>query len=171
MLAYVFWHWPRNTDDLAAYEAAQREFHAALAESPPDGFLQSTCMRLDKSPSWSGGDPTYEDWYLLESWAALGELNLAAVSGPRARPHDLAAAASGGGAAGVYHLRSPSDPWIDAPAATWSGVRPEGTNVWQRQLVLGPTPEWCGAGATGAISRERIWPPVEAAKRRSAASS
>jgi hypothetical protein len=69
-LAYVFWHRPREDVDPAGYEDSLRAFHATLD-------LPSASFRLEALPFDERGG--YEDWYLVEDWARLGELNAAAV--------------------------------------------------------------------------------------------
>ena len=53
MLAYLFWHRPREDAEPAAYEEAQRRFHERLE-------VPSACFRLAALPFGSGGG--YEDW-------------------------------------------------------------------------------------------------------------
>jgi hypothetical protein len=156
VLAYLFWHGP--PPDLAPerYEAALAAFHRALARHAPAGFHGSAAFRVQGTP-WVGD---YEDWYLVEDWAALGALNEAAVSGPRREPHDAVAQLSADGAGGVYGLvRGQPDPaparwalWLDKPrgepyADFIESIGPladeGGGGVWQRQLVLGPGREFC----------------------------
>jgi hypothetical protein len=148
VLAYVFWHRPRQGVGVEEYEDALRAFHTSL-----DG-VPSAAFRVDALPFAAGEG--YEDWYLVESWAALGELNAMAVD-KRHRPrHDSAAAGAGSGWGGVYGLvRGEAQPpafarWVDKLPAT-----PDGTAVWQRQLVLGPAPEFCVA-APGETGRRRV---------------
>jgi hypothetical protein len=158
VLAYVFWHRPAAGGDRAAYEAALAGFHAALAAAAPAGYGGSCALALADAPWLDGGGPAYEDWYLVPSWAALGELNAYAVTGGRAAPHDAAAARAGAGAAGVYELLAgaPEPPahgwraWLAKPAgmgypefhdalAELLGV---GAAAWQRQMTLGPAGEY-----------------------------
>jgi hypothetical protein len=160
VLAYVFWHRPAPGADPAGYEAALAAFHAALAAHPPEGFAGSVAYRVPGAPWLPGEVGDYEDWYRVDDWAALGRLNAAAVDGPRAAPHDLVAHRAGAGAGGMYRLLAgdPADPAPPAPRAhaAWL-VKPPGTGyaelgaalaeagaaaVWQRQLVLGPAPEY-----------------------------
>ena len=151
-LAYLFWHRPAPGVDPAAYEGRLRAFHAAL-ELPG-----SRTVRLASAPWLAGEGPVYEDWYPVEGWEALGALNERAVSGPRRTPHDAAAEHAGTGAGGVY--RRVSGPGSDpAGAAQWLAKPPgrayadwlpelvatagDRAAVWQRQMVLGPAPEFC----------------------------
>src|SRR5438270_727740 len=105
MLAYVFWHWPRAGVNATEYEDRQRRFHAALAADPPRGFGSSFSVAIEQAPWANAGRAAYEDWYFVHDFAALGELNDAAVSGSRTSPHDSAASVAGGGTAGLYRLR------------------------------------------------------------------
>jgi hypothetical protein len=159
MLAYVFWHWPTAEADRGEYEKALREFHRALAAAKPQGFRRSAAFRLRGAP-WLPADEAYEDWYLLEGSAALDVINDAAVTAARKEPHDRAARHAAGGAAGLYRLRAGSDNvegarhayWLAKPAGVsyddfYSQLRPftdqPGVGLWGRQMVLGPTPEFC----------------------------
>ena len=153
-LAYVFWHRPARDVAAGVHEERLRAFHAAL------GVAGSVTLRLRAAP-WPGdapAGPLYEDWYPVDAWAGLGELAERAVSGPRQAPHDAAASGTGDGAAGVYGLRRAG---VEPAAAGWAGwlAKPAGmayapffaaleeaapeAAIWQRQLVLGPTPEFC----------------------------
>jgi len=101
----------------------------------------------------------YEDWYLVRDMAALAPLNEGAVSGPRLEPHNAVARLAAGGTAGLYGLNAGTA--LEGPAhAAWFG-KPAGMSyaalfellrplvdsaqggLWMRQLVLGPTPEFC----------------------------
>src|SRR3954453_14023970 len=87
MLAYVFWHAPRPGVAAGHYEARLGAFHAALRADPFEGLGPTATLALPAIP-WLGGAAGYEDWYLVEDFAALGRLNAAAVSGSHAAPHD-----------------------------------------------------------------------------------
>jgi hypothetical protein len=156
-LAYVFWHW---TDaPVAPYVDAQRAFHAALAAHRPGRFRGSDSAAIENA-SWIPGGAGFEDRYFVEDFAALGLLNAGAVEGARKEPHDRAAARAAGGCAGIYLLRGgdafgPETGvalWTSKPAGTsyatfLDSLRPAlgkpGVSLWQRQMVLGPTPEFC----------------------------
>jgi hypothetical protein len=152
MLAYVFWHRPRDGVATDEYLAALTAFHERIGV--PSWF--SALQR----PPWGEDAGWYEDWYLVEDWNGLGRLNEAAVGGPRKAPHDEAAALAGGGAAGIYRLRAgrPERPgwagWLTKPAE----VSGPGVSLWQRQMVLGPTPEFVVL-APAPVSLP--WPTVE----------
>ena len=158
-LAYVFWHWRRGTVDAAVYEARQRDFHAALAATPPAGFLRSTSAAITGAPWANNGGDAYEDRYFISGSSALDELDRAVGSGMRRTAHDGAAAVAAGGIAGLYHVRLGAP--ITVPATSWWFSKPAGMSyeqlfaeltpvvehpgrsLWMRKLVLGPTPEFC----------------------------
>jgi hypothetical protein len=145
MLAYVFWHRPRSGVDTADYEAGLRELHEHLS-------VASASFRLTQLPFAAGSGPGYEDWYLVEDWAEVGELNAAAVTGEPREPHDAVARQMGAGWGGLYALiRGEAAPpatarWIDKPlgedADAFLGSLGAPT-IWRRQMVLGPAPEFC----------------------------
>jgi hypothetical protein len=158
VLAYVFWHVAGPDVAPADYEARLARFHAALREEPPPGLGLTATLGLDAVP-WLGGAAGYEDWYLVDDFAALGTLNAAAVSGARKAPHDEAAKAAHRGVAGVMgHVAGPPLPqllgwaaWLSKPAGMaydtfheqlWAAL---GTDAcaWQRQMTLGPAKEYC----------------------------
>jgi hypothetical protein len=184
MLAYVFWHWRRAEVPEPSYVELQRRFHAALAGAPPLGFLGSHSAAI-RGVSWAAaGADAYEDWYVLDGTAALDPLNDAAVTASRQSPHDAAAAAAQGGTAGLYRLRRGSGigvhrtaAWFAKPdgmsygelyAALESLLLSTGGALWGRQMVLGPTPEFClhtrepvdlPAPLTAqTVARSPIWP-------------
>jgi hypothetical protein len=158
LLAYLFWHRPRPGVEPEEYEEAQRGFHARIE-------VDSACFRVEALP-WQAGAPSdtradrgeeggsfYEDWYLVDDWRALGELNAAAVDARHRDAHDRAAAMAADGWGGLYaSVRGPASipgqaRWIDKPrgvatADLLAGI-PKQVPVWQRQMVLGPAPELC----------------------------
>lgn len=161
MLAYVFWHWPLPTVDPATYAEALVAFHRSLAAAPPPGMRRSRVFEVDAAP-WVPVARAYEDWYLVDDFTALGALNEAAVSGARRDPHDAAARRAAGGQGGVYRLVAEATRPV-APPVTWCS-KPAGVayaeflarlpagETWQRQMVLGPAPEFCVRGADAAAS-------------------
>lgn len=119
--------------------------------------MPSACFRLEALP-FGPGEEGYEDWYLVDDWAALAELNEAAIDAVRRPSHDRAAGLAGPGWAGVYRqLRGrPAIPeqvrWLEkrrgeAVEEALAGLAD--APAWQRQLVLGPAPELCVGGARG----------------------
>jgi hypothetical protein len=175
VLAYVFWHAPGPEVGAAAYESALAGFHEVLRDDPPEGFVRSAALRVAGAP-WLREGTGYEDWYLVEDFAALGDLNEAAVSGRRRTPHDAVAIHVGGGTGGIYSLWAgapdpPSGPttWCaKAPGTTYDALGSSLTGTtWLRQLVLGPAPELClpgdGRAPTGAdvvvrTTADAVWP-------------
>jgi hypothetical protein len=170
VLAYVFWHRPGAGVEPHAYEAALAAFHTALAADAPRGFVGSAAFRPDTAPWLPGEGPAYEDWYAVEDWEALGTLNAAAVSGPRAAPHDAVAFEAGAGAGGVYRLIAGEG--LGARAALWlpkpdgepreafhAALAATGGAVWMRQMVLGPAPEYVVRGG-GPVALP--WPATRA---------
>jgi hypothetical protein len=176
MLAYVFWHSPRRATPVPDYEQALAAFGEALAAAAPDGFIGCATFALEGAPWLAGAG--YEDWYLVDGWGALGTLRDAAVDARRAGTHDALAAAAGSGAGGVYEIRAGGEEdalergparWLDKPAGvSYADFREQltgGGAVWERQLVLGPAPEFClpgaGAGSAGvAVERRPVYSRV-----------
>ncbi|HUB76437.1 MAG TPA: hypothetical protein VL977_05235 [Solirubrobacteraceae bacterium] len=160
MLAYVFWH--RAGPDVApdAYEAALARFHDRLRSSPPGGFVGSATLRAARLPWLAGGGPGYEDWYVIEDYAALGVINAAAVAPANERAHRAAASLMGEGTGGVYQLLDGRPSFAEVTEATWiapapgpfsallddflaDGIDRDRASLWRRQLALGPAPELC----------------------------
>jgi hypothetical protein len=84
----VFRHWPPQASDGGIYEALHLQFHRSIANESPAGFHRSFIFRLEKAPWIAVTGPIYEDWYLVENFAALETLNEGAVSGKNHTPHD-----------------------------------------------------------------------------------
>jgi hypothetical protein len=160
-IAFVFWHAPTPSVSTSTYETGIAAFHRALAEHRPRGFLASASYRIARVP-WAATPAwpvAYVDWYLLADWSALGTLNTGAVDPSHRSPHDAAAVLSDRGQGSVFALRSgagelPSvrfEIWCSKPRGTptdaFVGSLDEapdpGGSVWQRQLSLGPAPEFC----------------------------
>ena len=171
MLAYVFWHTPGAIDGIVTYEAALAAFHRSLDPAEISGFRGSQAF-LVQGAMWVSSSVVYEDWYLVDDFTALGELNDAAVAGHRRRPHDDVAAMAGEGMAGIYALRQGAAQLSDARRAAWFGKTAGATydeflgrlggrgSLWQRQMVLGPTPEFCSLDdedpPSGAVTVTRV---------------
>jgi hypothetical protein len=160
-LAYVFWHRPRAGVDPDEYEGGMRRFHERLAAVPIPGFIDSWTLRVPDLPWLAGGG--YEDWYLVDDFAALGTLAEHAVDSARTQTHDAMARSVRDGAGGVYALLAGESGVSSAHRTGWVGwfskrdevrypqLRATLTQaiedaaisaVWQRQLVLGPAPEF-----------------------------
>jgi hypothetical protein len=168
MLEYVLWHQPADGVDAARYEATLTAFHDALRRSPPRGFVHSRSYRLENA-TWLPSATGYEDWYDVVDYASLGLLNEAAVAA-RLRPaHDDAASLTGYGSAGLYELVRSASPELPALTACLWLTKPAGRNhdafrgevqsqfgasvdFHQRQMTLGPAPEFCVAGSRSLAS-------------------
>jgi hypothetical protein len=165
MLAYVFWHQPQNGVVPTDYEEGLRAFHDRLA-------VPSASFRIESLPFAQPGGG-YEDWYLVEDWTELGELNVVALSGERRTPHDDVARLAAGGWAGIYLLvrgetRPPSSTrWVSKPAGQSYDAFLEAVSaptIWQRQMTLGPTPEFCLVDGTAETAsgnspaRSQVYP-------------
>jgi hypothetical protein len=176
MLAYVFWHWRRKDISRDDYEQRQRRFHASLQAAPSAGFLGSRSVAIRAAPWAASGGEAYEDWYLVEDSAALDPLNQAAITAPRQAPHDAAAAVAEGGTAGLYRLRRGSagdtiptlSAWFSKPSGMgydqlFSAMEPllRSTSgaLWCRQMVLGPTPEFC-LHSSGPVTLPEAFMPL-----------
>jgi hypothetical protein len=159
VLAYLLWHRQAEGVRPAAYEQAVEHFHRSLRARPPEGFAGSVCYRTQELP-WLGGPGGYEDWYLVEDFAALGVLGEAALAHGHRTAHDEAARRAGRSAGGLYHLLEGVAPlaaeecvavWVErlpgavAPFAEMlgDGMDPARAALLRRQLVLGPAPEYC----------------------------
>ncbi|HLB22416.1 MAG TPA: hypothetical protein VK605_09895, partial [Solirubrobacteraceae bacterium] len=125
MLAYLSWHRPAAGVDRATYEQALQRFHRSLARRPPSGFRGSTALRLGEL-SWlvgaegeQQGVAGYEDWYLVDDWAALGVLEEAAVARGHETAHRTIAARAGAATSSVYRLVEGSARPGTASVAVW----------------------------------------------------
>ena len=157
-LAYVFWHGLSPELDPAEHERLMSDYHRSLAANRPSGFQESATFRVPDLPWLPGGG--YEDWYLVTGFAELGALNDAGASGAMSSAHASAARGAGKMAAGIYRRHKGQVALDDAVVATWI-MKPAGTtdyafyeslsqllhepktSLWRRQLVLGPTTEFC----------------------------
>jgi len=162
MLAYIFWHYPREETNVATYESHLTALHEGLRNAAMREFRGSRSFRVAGLPWINSASKAYEDWYLLDGWAVLDGLNAAAVGGERKAPHDRAAATAAGGAGGIYRLRAGADAMMGDTSAQWFSkpegmpyaalddiLRPllrTGCALWQRQMVLGPGLEFCLIG-------------------------
>jgi hypothetical protein len=166
VLAYIAWHRPADGVDRDAYERAVAHFHSSLAHSPPSGFAGSVAFRAPELP-WLGAprpdgqaQAGYEDWYLLDSWSAIGVLEEASVSHGHVRAHDEVASGTGVSTGAIYRLSegnaSPGEGrlsvWVtparghehpSIEALLGDGMDPSTAGLWRRCIGLGPAPEYC----------------------------
>ena len=156
VLAYLFWHQPAPDIEPATYAEAQRAFHTQIG-------VPSACFRLESLPFRE--EPGYEDWYLVDDWAKLGELSAAAVDSRRRPSHDRAAAKAGAGWAGVYRLlRGEAEipeggRWLDKPRGEATAdflASLDAPTIWRRELVLGPAPEFRLGSSSSVVPYARI---------------
>jgi hypothetical protein len=168
VLAYVFWHHPQLGTPSEDYESAQVAFHRSLARRPPVGLRGSAAFRAPDTPWLQAPQGGYEDWYLVDDFAALGVLNEAAVGRGHRTAHDRAARHAGSAAGALYRLLEGEAGiawevgercdaiWVaPAPGAREHGLGellgdgmgegggPVRGGLWRRLLVLGPAPEYC----------------------------
>lgn len=175
MLAYLFWHYPRDDVKPPEYEAGLAAFHGVLQRAGMNGLQLTTSYRV-KGLSWiNAGGAAYEDWYLVEDWADFGPLNAIAVGGERKDPHDRTAAEMSLGAGGLYALRAENEGALVSEHAAWL-AKPKGMTyaefddlvepaltpgaiLWRRMMVLGPATEFCLTSPQGIA----LPPPLQAA--------
>jgi hypothetical protein len=181
MLAYLSWHRAAAGVEQAAYEQTLERFHRSLAHRPPNGFRGSAAMRLQELP-WlapvRGAEPDaagYEDWYLLDDWAAVGVLEEAAVGRGHETAHHAIAARAGAATSSIYRLVEGSAHPGAVPVAVWvsreaghdspslgallgDGMDAQRDGLWRRCLGLGPAPEHCllAAGAIAGVAASRL---------------
>jgi len=158
LLAYVFWHSPTEGAEVSAYQTDLVAFHRSLSADPPTGFVRSATARLAGASWLDATGPSFEDWYLVNDWPAIGSLNQGAVAAAHLARHNQIAEQAGIGAGGIYLLTAGAAA-VDHQLATWfakpagwsyadvgaaiAEASPPGVALWQRQLVLGPAPEFC----------------------------
>jgi hypothetical protein len=166
MLAYITWHRPSPDVERAAYERALERFHGSLAHRPPSGFAGSATFiaaelpwlgSVGAEPGSSGG---YEDWYLVDSWSAIGVLEEAAVSRGHFTAHDAVAAKAAVSTGAIYRLSEGHARLGEVRLSVWvarghghepptiaallgDGMDPATAGLWQRCIGLGPAPEHC----------------------------
>ncbi|GAB3269256.1 hypothetical protein [Kineosporia babensis] len=160
-LSYTFWHRPQEGISPEGYERDLALFHerlAMLGSGQIPGYRSSYTLRVPPLP-WQS-TPGYEDWYLIDDYASLGVLAGAAVDETRLERHDALAGAVLDGTGGLYGLRAGTAPPAEGTWVGWGRKRAgvsyaellsdlearveigELSAVWQRQLVLGPAPEF-----------------------------
>jgi hypothetical protein len=182
VLAYLSWHRPAPGVDAAAYERALEQFHRSLAHRAPSGFRGSATFRASELPWLGSAQPGsldtgdgYEDWYLLEDWAALGVLEEAAVSHGHVSAHDKVASLAGIATGAVYRFLEGHVGLDEGRVAVWvarasghehpslsallgDGMDPALDGLWRRCLGLGPAPEFCllASEASAGVAPTRL---------------
>jgi hypothetical protein len=183
VLAYLSWHRPAPTVEVDVYERALEQFHRSLAHRAPNGFRGSATFRAAELP-WlasttpqAGAPVAYEDWYLLDDWAALGVLEEAAVSQGHVGAHDKVASLSGVSSGAVYRFLEGHAGVDQTQVAVWvarsgghahpslsallgDGMNPAVDGLWRRCLGLGPAPEFCllASEAAAGVAPSRLPP-------------
>lgn len=181
MLAYLSWHRAAAGVGQEVYEQALQRFHRSLAHRPPSGYRGSAALRLRELP-WlapadgaEDGSPGYEDWYLLDDWAAVGVLEEAAVARGHETAHHSIASRAGAATGSVYRLVEGCVRPSTADVAVWvsreagheppslgallgDGMDPASDGLWRRCLGLGPAPEHCllGSSAPAGVAASRL---------------
>ena len=166
MIAYVFWHQKMELVSSKTYENALIMFHRSLYNFGVKGYIGSQTFKIEGAYWMGASESGYEDWYLLEDSGVMDKLNQAAVSGSVKDPHNAAAHMATNLHAGLYVIKSPYLSFFSGKSATWfTKPRDVGLDqimishrnsneklgdLWMRQMVLGPTPEYC------FVSEDRI---------------
>jgi hypothetical protein len=154
MLAWIFWHSRFTHVSEEEYRATLAAFHATINAAPPEGFLGFRTLRYESVPWLSSAAEVFEDWHLLHDSAALDRLDDAAIAALRKDAHTRIARLAATATAGLYRLRAGSPlpeamrcTWLDKPRGesyeTFIASLKNAAAVWSRQMVLGPTPEFC----------------------------
>ena len=169
----------RRASTQAAYESALERFHS-LARAPAAervrrlGGLQGPRASLarDRPAARRRARGGYEDWYLLDSWSAVGVLEEAAVSRGHLSAHDAVAAKAELSTGAIYRLSEGHARLDGVRLSVW--VTPaQGTSrrrsrrcwatAWTRR------PPGCGGAASASVPRPSTacwrpsprpgWPP------------
>ena len=156
-LAWLFWHTPHELVPRDEYHEAMAAFHRAVRRIAPPGFCGVRVLEYESTPWLPSAREVYENWYFVEDSAALDHLDRAAISADAEIEHRRIAALTSAAAAGLYRLRA-GTPAAQPSRCTWlnkprskpydpfiKGLSASGA-VWTRQMVLGPTPEFCLEG-------------------------
>jgi hypothetical protein len=159
-LAYVFWHWPRPDVPQGSYETELLSFVRDLSSARVPGLREAFSFRVGPLPWGPERGTFYEDWYVVEDFSSLDVLANAAISGSAGKAHQAIVKDFMKGAGGVFRLVTDDIQldgfrfvtWTDkAIGASYSsyieeivGLTKGGlTDIWQRQLALGPSREFC----------------------------
>ena len=160
MLAYVFWHRRMSSVQRDSYEEKLIRYHTILDKSGLSGFKGSLISRISGAPWMPDDSEAYEEWYLIDGSRVLDDLNEVAVTGSRKEPHDDVAHLARDLRAGLYQLKIGEASsvsgnlitWVSKPSGTTykrfydeisSYLGDDKTSLWRRQMILGPTQEFC----------------------------
>ena len=103
------------------------------------------------SPQGAAGAGGYEDWYVLEDWAALGVLKEAAVSRGHVSAHDKVASLSGVSTGAVYRFLEGHAGLDEGSVAVWV-ARPSGHEHPSLSALLGDGMDPAVTGYGAAVS-------------------
>jgi hypothetical protein len=159
-LGYVFSHWPLPGISRRRYERKLVAFQDSLKANGPEGLVDVLSFRVQGLPWANVRSSSCEDWYVVRDFAAMGALNDAVVSDANREAHGEVANEASGGAGALYKMRYGNlgladarfETWIRKPAQTTYQeflerlsrlVADRKTDLWQRQMVLGPAHEFC----------------------------
>lgn len=189
MIAYVFWHQKLEHVRADEYEQALVDFQEMLLKADIPGYLGAVVSKIEGAHWMSYDKSGYEDWYFLSGSEVLDKLNHMAVSGDRKDPHSSASRLAVNMHAGVYHLWKSETHYSDAEWSVWFEKPPTmlyeqmyeemcrflpncDGDLWRRQMVLGPTPEYCLMSPTKPalsepfkpvlVKRKTVWDGFEA---------
>lgn len=174
MLAYVFWHQRKSKVAREEYQQKLLAYHQILQQQQPQGFLFSFVLVSPSVPWMAERSEVYEDWYVVKNSAALDSLDEAAVTGICREPHNQVARLADNGTGGLYRLKGATiDPTqlTNLRSATWFNkptgmlynelyeILHESRNkhkqqpdiLWQRQMTMGPAPEFCLHASDGYV--------------------
>ena len=157
MLAYVFWHVAARGDRARGLRGRGSPRSTRRCAPTRRPWLGPTATVGLAAVPWLGGAAGYEDWYLVEDFTALGELNVGGrdrrpAAAPRRRRGGRRArrrrghgprrrtAAARPRPAGARGSPSPPAGATTTSTPSWRGC---GASAWQRQMVLGPATEYC----------------------------
>lgn len=135
-------------------------FQDVLKSTNPSLVTAHLSYRVGSLPWGPAQGPLYEDWYVVKDFAALGTLNEAAVGPGTKEFHDAVAKEYLSGAGGVFrqiqgNVALPEaryTNWIGKPTGTTyqqyykevaEGLENQRADLWRRQMVLGPSPQFC----------------------------
>lgn len=177
-LAYIFWHHRRHSVSDEHYREAVAAFHERLAMNPPTGFVSSFSRRQNELPWMPAKVEIYEDWYIIENYAALEHLNAHAARGDMESTHDSVAELSATGSGAIYSLMFNHSEDVDLKSIVWFDktqltktkdflatvdmkTKDNHGIAWRRQLSLGPAPEfvvWMPGGKPLLVEGSRQFP-------------